>query len=63
MEKRPSNIVLQVVIGIALLFAAYVIGGFLIKTRREVKDTPEASLIHSYLANCRGKGGAINGTL
>ncbi|MFP5273437.1 hypothetical protein [Coleofasciculus sp.] len=46
MKKRPSNIVLQVVIAIALLFAAYVIGGFLIKTRREVKDTPEVSLIH-----------------
>ncbi|MEQ8970805.1 MAG: hypothetical protein RIE73_10465 [Coleofasciculus sp. C1-SOL-03] len=56
MKKRPSNIVLQVVIGIALLFAAYVIGGFLIKTRREVKDTPEASLIHikSNKSNCIG---------
>jgi len=45
MKKNPSNILLQIVIAIALLFAAYVIGGFLIKTRREVKDTPEASLI------------------
>ncbi|MEQ8382719.1 MAG: hypothetical protein RH949_10160 [Coleofasciculus sp. A1-SPW-01] len=45
MKKPPSNILLQVVIAIALLLAAYVIGGFLIKTRREVKDTPEASLI------------------
>ncbi|MEQ9668248.1 hypothetical protein [Coleofasciculus sp. G2-EDA-02] len=46
MKKHPINILLQVVIAIAILLAAYVIGGFLIKTRREVKDTPEASLIH-----------------
>jgi len=42
MKGRPSNVLLTVIIGIVLLLACYVLGGLLIKARREVGEDPEA---------------------
>ncbi|MBE9126649.1 MULTISPECIES: hypothetical protein [unclassified Coleofasciculus] len=48
MKKRPSNILMQVVLGIIVIFVIYVIGGLFIRARRQVNEEPDVTWIHEF---------------
>lgn len=41
MQKRPSNVLLAVVISILALFGIYIIGGLILEARQEVTPPEE----------------------
>ncbi|MGB7442963.1 MAG: hypothetical protein WA919_18010 [Coleofasciculaceae cyanobacterium] len=45
MKTRPSNTIIKAFLGILVVLGLYIIGGLLIKVRREANESPEVGSI------------------